>query len=269
MATVDQAALEVQPGRAQRRRRGDHLGEHRHEHVDLLGQLAELVEVFAERAQHRLRRRLARVALAQRHRQARDPLVGAVEDERLLRGEVVVDGLLRDPDDLGDLRDLHVVEAAHHEQGGRDVGDLLARVPLLALAQSLPRAAPSRPTLLGLARELERPGQLLAQFAHEQALDRVLPGHRQLAEQIVVCEWLLPPRAWAAALRIAVPPARRARAPIPGAGLRSPPLHHAHSLPITSVAQNFQLLYYPRHAQSRGSAQQQIPGARQRSKPRA
>ena len=59
-----------------------------------------------------------------------------VEEEILLRREVVVDRLLGDAGRCRDLGDGHPVEAALGEEPHRPVGDLLPRVQLLRLAQS-------------------------------------------------------------------------------------------------------------------------------------
>src|SRR5207249_4665088 len=59
----------------------------------------------------------------------------AVQDQRLLGGEVVEDRLLRYPARLGDLRHADRVEAPLHEHPGRRIGQLLAHQPLLALPQ--------------------------------------------------------------------------------------------------------------------------------------
>ena len=67
----------------------------------------------------------------------------AVQDERLLGGEVVEDRLLRHPARLGDLGHPDRVEASFQEHRGRGVGQLLAHQPLLALAQPL-SPAPGR-----------------------------------------------------------------------------------------------------------------------------
>jgi hypothetical protein len=60
-----------------------------------------------------------------------------VEDEVLLGGEVVEDGLLRDVGGAGDVGDRHRVEAVLEEELHRRVGDRRARLALLALAQAL------------------------------------------------------------------------------------------------------------------------------------
>ena len=62
-------------------------------------------------------------------------LVGPVENEVVLDGEVVVDGLVGHLRRLGDLGDGHRVVPAGGEQQRRSVGDVLTGLRLLALPQ--------------------------------------------------------------------------------------------------------------------------------------
>ena len=64
-------------------------------------------------------------------------VVLAVEEQRLLGREVVVDGLLRHVARRRDLADPHLLEPALEEHPGGDVGDPLAELALLAVAQAL------------------------------------------------------------------------------------------------------------------------------------
>ena len=66
-------------------------------------------------------------------------LLAAVQDEVLLGGEVVEDRLLRDVGGAGHVGDGHRVEPARDEQRHRRLRDRLARLALLALAQSFGR----------------------------------------------------------------------------------------------------------------------------------
>ena len=66
-------------------------------------------------------------------------LLAAVQDEVLLGGEVVEDRLLGDVGGARDVGDGHRVEAARDEQRHRRLRDRLARLALLALAQSFGR----------------------------------------------------------------------------------------------------------------------------------
>ncbi len=75
-------------------------------------------------------------AVGDRRLQGREHLVRAVEEQVLLRGEVVEDRPDGDVGRRSDLGDRHRLEAALGEQLGRDVGDRLARALLLALAQA-------------------------------------------------------------------------------------------------------------------------------------
>ena len=65
----------------------------------------------------------------------------AVQDEVLLGREVVEDRLLGDVGGARDVGDGHGVEAVLGEERHRRRGDRLARLALLALAQSLGEAA--------------------------------------------------------------------------------------------------------------------------------
>lgn len=104
--------------------------------VDPIAPVAR-VQGREEVAPHRLDRRLAGPALADHARQHVHALLAAVEEQVLLRAEVVehrVDGHVGRPRDLGH-RD--VVEPPHQEQPRRDVGDPLPGLPLLPLPQAL------------------------------------------------------------------------------------------------------------------------------------
>lgn len=68
-------------------------------------------------------------------------VIGAIEEEVFLAGEVVEHGRLRDVGRGGDIVDGDAVEAAFNEEPGGGVGDELARCALLALAQTLGFAA--------------------------------------------------------------------------------------------------------------------------------
>ena len=80
--------------------------------------------------------RLVGRALANRRHERRLAVVDLVEEEVLLRREVVEDGLLRDARGLGDLGYLHALEAALDEEAQRGVGDGLPCLSLLELAQA-------------------------------------------------------------------------------------------------------------------------------------
>jgi hypothetical protein len=103
-------------------------------------------------------------------------LVGGVEHQRLLGGEVVVDGLLRDADPIGDLRDLHVVEAAGGEHGRGGVGDELSRQAALALPQPLVRVARAVPRLLRPPGAAHHLGDLLAHLVGDELVQQLLLG---------------------------------------------------------------------------------------------
>ena len=140
-------------------RRGQHLREVRH-HLELLGlqrgrllddpregrearageprALADLKP--PERSEDRLVRRSAADRLDDRGLTLGD----LVEEQILLRREVVVDGLLRHVRRRGDVGNGHPVEAALDEEPHRLVGELAAHVQLLGLAQAHDRSVTSR-----------------------------------------------------------------------------------------------------------------------------
>jgi hypothetical protein len=129
-------------------RLGEHVGEPRHDGELLRLQRSRLLDDPCEgreagRAEARAladlhppkRRddRLARLATPDRVDERRLPRRHLVEEEVLLRREVVEDGLLGDVGGLRDVGDGHTVEAARDKQLHGLVGDLLANPELLRL----------------------------------------------------------------------------------------------------------------------------------------
>jgi len=181
----DDPVVHLEPRRTQRRRRVDQLHEPRQEYDELVGNLVEAIHVISHRPHHRGGQRLAWRALTNHTGEALDRLVGPVEDHRLLGRKVVVDGLLRDAHDVGDLRDLDVVEAAGAEQNRGHVRYPLAGEPALALAQPLVGMAPRLRRLLEPPHPAQRAGQLLAELADEHPVNPVV-GKRIVKQLLVV-----------------------------------------------------------------------------------
>src|SRR5262249_57227380 len=103
--------------RLQRGRLGDRAGELRE------ARAREAPALLRVQLVHRLEERLFRPATANGIGQCLEPLRNLVEEDVLLRGEVVEDRLLRDVCLARDLADGNVVEAARDEEthpGGRD-----------------------------------------------------------------------------------------------------------------------------------------------------
>lgn len=96
------------------------------------------VEGVEEVAPDRLHGGLPRPAFADGPAERADDVLLPVEEEVLLRPEVVEHGVHRDVGRPGDLGHRHVVEAALDEERGGDVGDAPARLPLLPLPQAEP-----------------------------------------------------------------------------------------------------------------------------------
>ena len=114
--------------------------------------------------------------VAQRGRQVLDELVGVVEHHRFLGREVVVERLHRDVGAVGDLRDLHRVEAATGEHRGCGVGDEMAGEPALALAQPFAGMLGAVARLLGVPHAAQAVDDLLAHLLGDDAVKDALVG---------------------------------------------------------------------------------------------
>ena len=110
-----------------------------HAHDRLDGVVLDALDELERRRAEGLDDRRPRGTRPDRLDEGGPALLAAVQDEVLLGGEVVEDRLLRDVGGAGDVGDGHGVEPMLDEQRHRGLRDRLARLALLALAQSLGR----------------------------------------------------------------------------------------------------------------------------------